>query len=104
MQLAMIGLGRMGASMVRRPMVKGLECVVHDMRPSAVAALEKARATGATTLADLVAKTARPRLIRSAALDGRSSSRGQANFAHRVLSAMRHGFRGHVEKWVGGAT
>ena len=38
MQLAMIGLGRMGASMVRRLLTQGFECVVHDMQPAAIAA------------------------------------------------------------------
>ena len=41
MQLAMIGLGRMGASMVRRLLAKGFECIVHDMQPAAIAALQK---------------------------------------------------------------
>jgi len=63
MQLAMIGLGRMGASMVRRLIAKGHECVVHDMQPAAVAALEKEGAIGAASLAELAAKTARPRAI-----------------------------------------
>jgi 6-phosphogluconate dehydrogenase len=59
MQLAMIGLGRMGASMVRRLLAKGHECVVHDMQPAAVAALQKEGAVGAATLAELAAKTTR---------------------------------------------
>ena len=63
MQLAMIGLGRMGASMVRRLIAKGQECVVHDMQPAAVATVVKEGATGAATLADLVAKTTQPRAI-----------------------------------------
>jgi 6-phosphogluconate dehydrogenase len=63
MQLAMIGLGRMGASMVRRLLAKGHECVVYDVQPEAVAALQKDGAIGAATLADLAAKTARPRAI-----------------------------------------
>ena len=63
MQLAMIGLGRMGASMVRRLIAKGHECVVHDMQPAAVAALQKEGAIGAASLAELAAKTTRPRAI-----------------------------------------
>src|SRR6476661_3779302 len=63
MQLAMIGLGRMGASMVRRLIAKGHDCVVHDVQPAAIAALEEAGATGAATLAEMVAKTTRPRAI-----------------------------------------
>ena len=42
MQLGMIGLGRMGASMVRRLLGKGDECVVHDAQPAAVAGLRDA--------------------------------------------------------------
>ena len=63
MQLAMIGLGRMGASMVRRLIANGHDCIVHDVQPAAVAALEKEGATGAATLADMVARTAPPRAI-----------------------------------------
>ena len=63
MQLGMIGLGRMGASMVRRLMKRGHECVVFDMQGSAVAALEKDGATGATSLADMASKMTRPRAI-----------------------------------------
>jgi 6-phosphogluconate dehydrogenase len=63
MQLAMIGLGRMGASMVRRLIAKGHDCVVHDVQPAAIAALAKAGAIGAATLAEMVEKTTRPRAI-----------------------------------------
>ncbi|MGZ5236032.1 MAG: phosphogluconate dehydrogenase (NAD(+)-dependent, decarboxylating) [Caldimonas sp.] len=63
MQLAMIGLGRMGASMVRRLLAKGHECVVHDMQPAAIAALQKEGATGAATLAEMVSKMNQPRAI-----------------------------------------
>jgi 6-phosphogluconate dehydrogenase len=63
MQLAMVGLGRMGASMVRRLIAKGHECIVHDMQPAAVAALRQDGAIGAASLAELAAKTARPRAI-----------------------------------------
>ncbi|MDQ6640079.1 MAG: NAD(P)-binding domain-containing protein, partial [Pseudomonadota bacterium] len=63
MQLAMIGLGRMGASMVRRLQAKGHECVVHDMQPAAIAALQKEGATGASTLAEMASKMSRPRAI-----------------------------------------
>ncbi|MGE5667387.1 MAG: NAD(P)-binding domain-containing protein, partial [Betaproteobacteria bacterium] len=41
MQLGMIGLGRMGASMVRRLMKKGHACVVHDPHTAAVASMHK---------------------------------------------------------------
>ena len=63
MQLGMIGLGRMGANMVRRLMKQGHECVVFDVDAKAVAALAADGAIGATSLADLVAKLAAPRAI-----------------------------------------
>ena len=63
MQLGMIGLGRMGANMVRRLMRGGHECVVYDRSPQAVADLVKERAIGAASLADLVGKLATPRAI-----------------------------------------
>jgi len=61
MQLGMIGLGRMGANLVRRLMRDGHECVVYDVSADAVKALEGEGATGATTLADFVAKLSTPR-------------------------------------------
>jgi 6-phosphogluconate dehydrogenase len=63
MQLGMIGLGRMGANMVRRLMRAGHECVVFDRSPGAVQELEAEGATGATDLDDLVAGLAKPRAI-----------------------------------------
>jgi 6-phosphogluconate dehydrogenase len=64
MQLAMIGLGRMGANMVRRLHHDGHDCVVHDVDPSAVAALvDELGVTGAGTLEDLVAALEAPRAI-----------------------------------------
>jgi 6-phosphogluconate dehydrogenase len=63
MQLGMIGLGRMGASMVRRLIKKGHECVVFDVHGPAVTASQKDGATGATSLADMVAKMSKPRAI-----------------------------------------
>ena len=62
MQLAMIGLGRMGANMVRRLMRDGHECVVFDVSPEAVAALEAEGATGASSYEDLAAKLETPRV------------------------------------------
>ena len=59
----MIGLGRMGANMVRRLMRGGHTCVVHDMASAAVRALAAEGAVGAGSLADLVARLARPRTI-----------------------------------------
>ena len=63
MKLAMIGLGRMGANMVRRLIKGGHECVVFDMSPKAVEALAKEKATGASSLADLVKNLAKPRAV-----------------------------------------
>ncbi|HWG00705.1 MAG TPA: decarboxylating 6-phosphogluconate dehydrogenase [Trebonia sp.] len=63
MQLGMIGLGRMGANLVRRLMRDGHRCVVYDVSPAAVKALEDEGATGATSLADFVAKLDKPRNI-----------------------------------------
>ena len=61
MQLGMIGLGRMGANIVRRLMRDGHTCVVYDVSPDAVAALAAEGATGATALEDFVAKLDVPR-------------------------------------------
>jgi 6-phosphogluconate dehydrogenase len=62
MQLGMIGLGRMGANIVRRLMRDGHECVVYDVGPEAVAQLEGEGATGSESLDDFVAKLDRPRV------------------------------------------
>ena len=61
MQLGMIGLGRMGANLVRRLMKAGHECVVYDVSADAVKALESEGATGATTLEEFTAKLTAPR-------------------------------------------
>jgi 6-phosphogluconate dehydrogenase len=63
MQLGMIGLGRMGANMVRRLLKAGHRCVVFDMSPKAVEDLVKERAEGATSLRDFVQKLEKPRAI-----------------------------------------
>jgi 6-phosphogluconate dehydrogenase len=63
MQLGMIGLGRMGANMVRRLLKNGHTCVVFDRSPEAVGGLVKESAIGATSLADLVMKLEQPRAI-----------------------------------------
>jgi 6-phosphogluconate dehydrogenase len=63
MQLGMIGLGRMGANMVRRLIRNGHDGVVFDRSPQAVAELVKEKALGASTLADLVKKLAKPRAV-----------------------------------------
>ncbi|MDP1804342.1 MAG: decarboxylating 6-phosphogluconate dehydrogenase [Acidimicrobiales bacterium] len=61
MQLGMIGLGRMGANMVRRLIRGGHECVVYDRNPESVAAMEAEGAVGAASLEDLAAKLTPPR-------------------------------------------
>ncbi|MDQ1732737.1 MAG: 6-phosphogluconate dehydrogenase [Pseudonocardiales bacterium] len=62
MQLGMIGLGRMGANIVRRLMREGHECVVFDVSPDAIKQLEGEGATGATTLEEFVGKLSTPRV------------------------------------------
>jgi len=69
MQLGMIGLGRMGANMVRRLLKGGHQCVAFDRPPNAVNELVQEKAVEASSLADLV-----------------------------LLSAMRFQFGGHHEK------
>jgi len=63
MQLGMVGLGRMGANLVRRLMRDGHRCVVYDVNPAAVNELAGEGATGATSLDDLVAKLDKPRAV-----------------------------------------
>ena len=63
MQLGMVGLGRMGAGIVRRLMADGHRCVGYDVNPDAVAELEKEGAGGATTLEDFVAQLEKPRAV-----------------------------------------
>jgi 6-phosphogluconate dehydrogenase len=63
MQLGMIGLGRMGANMVRRLIKGGHQCVVFDRSPEVVQGLVKEKATGSSSLADFVSKLSRPRAL-----------------------------------------
>jgi len=63
MQLGMIGLGRMGANMVRRLLKNGQKCVGFDRSPQAVGEIMKEGAEGASSLADLVARLKRPRAV-----------------------------------------
>jgi 6-phosphogluconate dehydrogenase len=74
MQLGMIGLGRMGANMVRRLIRGGHQCVVYDRSPAAVQALVTEGAVGSISLDDFVSKLSRPRavwlMVPAAVVDG----------------------------------
>ena len=63
MQLGMIGLGRMGANMVRRLMKNGHECVVYDVFPKSVEELTKEKAVGSSSIQDFCKKLNKPRAI-----------------------------------------
>jgi len=63
MQLGMIGLGRMGANMVRRLMKGGHDCVVYDVSPDSVKALAGEGATGSESMQDFVDKLEKPRSV-----------------------------------------
>jgi 6-phosphogluconate dehydrogenase len=63
MQLGMIGLGRMGASLVRRLTKAGHKCVVYDVNPAVVKKIARGGARGASSLEELVAKMAKPRAV-----------------------------------------
>ncbi len=63
MQIAMVGLGRMGANMVRRLIKGGHECVVFDRNPESVQELAKDGAVGASSLADMAGKLKSPKAV-----------------------------------------
>jgi 6-phosphogluconate dehydrogenase len=63
MQLGMVGLGRMGANIVRRLMRNGHECVVFDVNPESIQQLEGEGATGGATLEEFVGKLEKPRAV-----------------------------------------
>ena len=63
MQIAMMGLGRMGANMVRRLLRGGHECVVYDIDPKAMVALVDEGAVGAASIDDMLGKLAAPRAV-----------------------------------------
>jgi 6-phosphogluconate dehydrogenase len=63
MELGMIGLGRMGASMVRRILRAGHQCIVYDLHSEAVQALVKEGAVGTTSLEDFASKLKTPRAV-----------------------------------------
>ncbi len=62
MEIGMIGLGRMGSSMVRRLLRAGHQCVVYDIHPKAVQTLVKEGAVGANSLKEFVRKLSKPRV------------------------------------------
>ena len=77
MQIGMMGLGRMGANMVRRLLRAGHECVVYDINPAGVAALVREGAVGAASLEEFVSKLSVPRtawLMLPAAITGKIAS------------------------------
>jgi 6-phosphogluconate dehydrogenase len=63
MQLGMVGLGRMGANMVRRLLVGGHDCVVFDTSQKVVSELVEQKAVGSSSIADFVKKLSKPRAI-----------------------------------------
>jgi 6-phosphogluconate dehydrogenase len=63
MQIAMVGLGRMGANMVRRLLRGGHECVVYDHSQDTIQGLVKEGATGSSSLQDMVSKLKIPRAV-----------------------------------------
>ncbi|MEW9837475.1 phosphogluconate dehydrogenase (NAD(+)-dependent, decarboxylating) [Mesorhizobium marinum] len=86
MQLGMMGLGRMGANMVRRLMRDGHDCVVYDINAAAVADLAGDGATGAGSLQDFVARLEKPRavwLMLPAAITGK--------VVHQVAALLEEG-------------
>jgi 6-phosphogluconate dehydrogenase len=129
MDLGIIGLGRMGANMVRRLLKADHGCVVFDRSREAVKELVREKAAGAASwLLDLTAISlaedqelskfagrvsdsgegrwtikaaideAVPASVLTTALHARFSSRGEADYADTLLSAMRFQFGGHLEK------
>src|SRR4029450_551326 len=63
MQLGMVGLGRMGANIVRRLMRNGHECVAFDANPESIKQLEDEGAIGGSTLEEVVSKLEKPRAV-----------------------------------------
>jgi 6-phosphogluconate dehydrogenase len=84
MQLGMVGLGRMGANIVRRLMRAGHECVVFDVDPGAVQTLVAEGATGAGSLDDLVAALRRPRAAWVMVPAGEITERAVSDLAERM--------------------
>ncbi|HZE75198.1 MAG TPA: decarboxylating 6-phosphogluconate dehydrogenase [Gemmatimonadales bacterium] len=89
MELGMIGLGRMGANIVRRLLRAGHRCVAYDRHPETVQALAGEGAVGATSLEDLVAKLTPPRavwlMVPAAVVDGELAALGPRLAAGDIL-------------------
>lgn len=114
MQFGMIGLGRMGANMVRRLLRDGHQCVVFDRNAEAVQTLATEGATASSSLDNFVDKLASPRaiwlMIPAAVVDSSLADLaarlspddviidGGNSYYIKVLSAMRLEFGGHVER------
>ena len=87
MQLGMIGLGRMGANMVRRLMRGGHECVVWDVSAEHVKALAGEGATGSDSLDDFIAKLSQPRAVWIMVPAGQATEQTVNDLAARMTSA-----------------
>ena len=101
MQLGMIGLGRMGANMVRRLMRGGHECVVWDTNPNNVKQLASERATGAESLDDFIGKLTKPRAIWIMVPAGEATEKTVTDLAARMDSGdiIIHVFRPEVREF-----
>jgi 6-phosphogluconate dehydrogenase len=84
MQLGMIGLGRMGANMVRRLMRGGHECVVWDMNPDNVKQIAGEGAKGAESLEDFIAKLTQPRAVWIMVPSGEATEKTVTDLAARL--------------------
>jgi 6-phosphogluconate dehydrogenase len=106
MQLGMVGLGRMGANLVRRLMRGGHECVVYDVNADAVKRLESEGATGATSLEDFVSNLSKPRaawVMVPAALTGETVERlaGLMESGDIVIDGGNSYYRDDIERAKG---
>ena len=86
----MVGLGRMGANIVRRLMRDGHRCVVYDVNADAVTALADEGADGASSLAELVQKLSTPRAVWVMVPAGDITERTVVDVAE-VAPQRRHG-------------
>ena len=89
MQLGMVGLGRMGANMVRRLVAHGHECVVFDVSPKVVADMAKENGiAGSSSLQDFVSKLAKPRAALVIAARPRAPALPAMSWAARAASSQ----------------